>query len=108
MLILSKFLVVSKNKEIKLTSTLRWLLKSKILFPVHDELLLDIHPSEVELLVALLKQAFKDILKTPIGQLELSKVLPISGTLEYADSWLYLKSDKYQPKGKVYISSLGD
>lgn len=83
-------------------------LKSKILFPVHDELLLDIHPSEVESLVALLKQAFKDILKTPIGQLELSKVLPISGTLEYADSWLYLKSDKYQPKGKVYISSLGD
>ena len=83
-------------------------LKSKILFPVHDELLLDIHPSEVESLVLLLKQAFKDILKTPIGQLELSKVLPISGTLEYADSWLYLKSDKYEPKGKVYISSLGD
>ena len=82
--------------------------KSKIMFPVHDELLLDLHPEEVDLVADMLKQAFKDVLKTPLGKLPLSSTLAISGTLEYADSWLYLKSDKYEPKGRIYISSLGE
>jgi len=50
--------------------------------------------------------AFKDVLKTPLKRLELSSELAISGTLEYADSWLYLKSDKHVPVGKEYISSI--
>ena len=81
-------------------------LKSTVLFPVHDELLLDIHPEELEEIVLLLKKTFKDILKTPLGALELSNVLPISGELEYADSWLYLKSEGLKPQGSYYISSL--
>ena len=81
-------------------------LQSKILFPVHDELLLDIHRSELPQVIELLKQSFKDVLKTPIGKLELSSTLPISGTLEWGESWLYLKSDHYKPEGKVKISSL--
>ena len=81
-------------------------MQSKILFPVHDELLLDIHPEELNQVAELLKSAFKDVLKTPLGKLELSQKLPISGTLEYADSWLYLKSDDYKAKGEIFISSL--
>ena len=92
---------------VRLSSLLRKnKLQSKILFPVHDELLLDIKHSELETVEELLQQAFSDVLKTPLGKLELSKILPISGTLEYAKSWLYLKSDKYQPEGKLFISSL--
>lgn len=83
-------------------------LKSKILFPVHDELLLDIHKQELDKVVELLKQAFKDVLQTPIGNLPLSKTLPISGKLEYGKSWLYVKNEKYKPDGTVSISSLGD
>lgn len=83
-------------------------LQSTILFPVHDELLLDIKAAELEQVEKLLQQAFKDVLKTPLGKLSLSDKLPISGTLEYAKSWLYLKSDKYQPEGELYVSSLGD
>jgi len=82
-------------------------LHSKIMFPVHDELLLDIHPLEVEDVVNLIKIAFKDILKTPIGKLELSKVLPISGTLEIGTSWLYLKNENFFSTQEFYISSLG-
>lgn len=83
-------------------------LKSKILFPVHDELLLDIHKQELDRVVDLLKQSFKAVLNTPIGNLELSKTLPISGQLEYGKSWLYVKNEKYKPDGVVSISSLGD
>lgn len=83
-------------------------LRSKVLFPVHDELLLDIHPEEVDRVVELLKIAFKDVLKTPLGKLPLTKTLAISGTLEVGDSWLYLKSEEYKPVWKTYISSLGD
>jgi DNA polymerase I-like protein with 3'-5' exonuclease and polymerase domains len=83
-------------------------LRSKILFPVHDELLIDIHRSELEQVVELLKQAFKDVLKTPLGKLDLAATLPISGVLEYGQSWLYVKNEKYQPEGKVKISSLED
>lgn len=81
-------------------------LKSKILFPVHDELLLDIHRTELDKVVELLQQSFKDVLKTPLGKLALASTLPISGTLEYGQSWLYLKSDQYKPEGKFKISSL--
>lgn len=83
-------------------------LQSQIMFPVHDELLLDIHKEEFDQVINLLKQAFKDVLRTPIGQLDLAKTLPISGTLEYGVSWLYLKNEKYPPVGSVKISSLGD
>ena len=82
-------------------------LRSKILFPVHDELLLDIHPLEIEEVIKLLEDVFKSLLETPIGKLKLSETLPISGTLEWGESWLYLKSEKYQPIGSKYISSLG-
>jgi DNA polymerase-1 len=80
--------------------------QSKIMFPVHDELLLDVHPDELELVVDLLRQSFKAVKKTPLGKLPLIDVLPISGELEYGDSWLYLKSDDYESKGSFYISSL--
>lgn len=92
---------------VRLSSLLRkQQLRSKILFSVHDELLLDIHRSELDQVIDLLKQAFKDVLKTPLGKLSLTETLPISGTLEYGQSWLYLKSDHYQPEGKFKISSL--
>lgn len=81
-------------------------LRSKIMFPVHDELLLDIYKPELEVVIELLKQAFRDVLKTPIGQLKLSSTLAISGTLEWANSWLELKNEKYPPIGSVKISSL--
>lgn len=81
-------------------------LQSKVLFPVHDELLIDIKRTELDKVVSLLQQAFKDVLKTPLGKLALTKTLPISGTLEWGVSWLYLKSDKYKPEGQIKISSL--
>jgi DNA polymerase I-like protein with 3'-5' exonuclease and polymerase domains len=58
------------------------------LFPVHDELLLDIKRNELDQVIQLLKNSFKDVLKTPIGKLDLSNTLPISGTLEWGKSWL--------------------
>ena len=81
-------------------------LKSKVMFPVHDELLIDIYKPELEQVIELLKQAFRDVLKTPIGQLKLSSTLPISGTLEWGESWLQLKNEKYPPIGSIKISSL--
>lgn len=81
-------------------------LDSTILFPVHDELLLDIKKDELKEVEKLLEQAFKDVLKTPLNKLEQTKQLPISGTLEYAKSWLYLKSKKHKPDGELFISSL--
>lgn len=93
---------------VRLSSLLRQnKLKSKIMFPVHDELLLDIYKPELEKVIELLQQAFKDVLKTPIGKLELSKTLPISGSLEWANSWLYLKNENYPALGSRKISSLG-
>ncbi len=81
-------------------------LRSKVMFPVHDELLIDIYKPELDKVIELLKQSFRDVLKTPIGQLKLSSTLPISGTLEWGNSWLELKNEKYPPIGSVKISSL--
>lgn len=92
---------------VRLSSLLRkHQLKSKILFPVHDELVLDIYKPELEQIIALLDQSFKDVLKTPLGNLELAKTLPVSGTLEWGKSWLYLKSEKYHPEGNRKVSSI--
>lgn len=84
----------------------KYKMKSKVMFPVHDELLLDIYKPELEQVVEILRQAFKDILKTPIGQLPLAKTLPISGTLNYGKSWLFVKSKSYAPDGSRKISSI--
>jgi len=81
-------------------------LKSKVMFPVHDELLLDIHKSELDKIIELLKQAFKDVLKTPLGKLGLTNVLPVSGSLEWGKSWLYVKNEKFPSDGSTKISSL--
>lgn len=84
----------------------KYQMKSKILFPVHDELLQDIYRPELNNVIDILQQSFKSLKKTPLGSLPLFDSLPISGTLEYGQSWLYLKSDQYKPEGKIKISSL--
>lgn len=80
-------------------------LKSVILFPVHDEILLDIHPDELTEVQEILQQSFSKIYQTSLRHLRVSKILPMTGTFEYGSSWLYVKNKTYPSLGFRKFSS---
>jgi len=84
--------------HIALTITLRvWelfrelRLQSLVLFGVHDSIVMDLHPDEIEKATWCVQQAFRDLLKTPLARLPLVHSLPIEGDLQIAESWAATK-----------------
>jgi DNA polymerase-1 len=76
-------------------------LQSLVLFGVHDSIVMDIHPEEKDIVVSIVKQAFRSVMDTLIGQLALAKRLPISGELQFGSSWADTKNGD-----KILCSSL--
>lgn len=62
-------------------------LRSLVLFGVHDSIVMDIHPDEEATVVALVQQAFRDLMKTPFADLPMAKMLPMEGDLQLGHSW---------------------
>lgn len=82
-------------------------LKSRPIIGVHDSILLDIHPEEVEEVGDLVQDAFTKILTGPLSAYELTQVVPIIGELIIAESWAAAEStnENYNPKWVVPCSS---
>ncbi len=79
-------------------------LQSLVLFGIHDSIVGDIHPDEIDIVIKLVQQAFADIsVYCPIyNNYPLMKVLGIEGELQIAANWFDTKSAI-----KIACSSLG-
>lgn len=74
-------------------------MQSRVIFGVHDSVLLDIHPAEVDLIPPIVQSAFEQIQISPIGQLPLFPKLPLVGELVIGKSWAHIEStnENYDP-----------
>lgn len=62
-------------------------LRSLCLFGVHDSVVIDIHPDELDTVIDIVKDAFKNIWNTPLARLPIFKMLPLRGDLIIGTSW---------------------
>lgn len=77
--------------------------QSLVLFGVHDSMLIDCHPTEVEIVIRAIKQAFKELHKTFISIFPIMNILPMIGEVQVGHSWADCKVAQ-----KIIISSHGD
>lgn len=66
-------------------------LRSLVLFGVHDSIVMDVHPDEENMVVAVVQRAFRDLMSTPAAGLKMFRVLPMEGDLQVAESWAATK-----------------
>lgn len=64
------------------------LLESKVLFGVHDSIIFDVHPSEVQPVTLLVQQAFREL---PLHLFPLHEKLPITGELQFGSNFATVK-----------------
>lgn len=75
----------------------KYKLRSKILFGVHDSVLGDIHPDEVDICVKLVRLAFAMLRNSTMYEVfPLAKVLPMQGELLMGPTWGYIQTNKKQ------------
>lgn len=68
-------------------------LKSLVLFGVHDSITFDIHPEEVNSVIAAVQQAFRDLMDSIFAQLfPMMATLPMEGELQIGNSWADTKN----------------
>lgn len=67
-------------------------MNSRVIFGVHDSVLLDIHPAEVQQVARIVQDAFINIENSPLSQLALWTELPIVGELIMGKTWAHVES----------------
>lgn len=67
-------------------------MKSKVIFGVHDSVLLDVHPDEVDRVTLIVQSAFINLENTPLSEYELYYRLPIVGEFILGKSWAHVES----------------
>lgn len=75
-------------------------LKSLFMFLVHDSILLDVHPDEIEAVAEVVREAYKEFASdSPLESLELWGRLPIIGELIIGPSWAAVEgtNESYGP-----------
>lgn len=82
-------------------------LQSKILVPVHDAIIVDVHPDELVGLLDIFHSAYLSVGESPVGKLPLYNKLPILGELTVARSWGECsdKTSLYNPLLIIELSS---
>ena len=79
-------------------------LQSLVLMGIHDSVILDVHPDEVDIVTKITQQAFRSVFtETPIGKIPMASKLPMTGELLYGVSWADTKNGT-----KILCSTLGD
>lgn len=78
--------------EVAANEILKRKLKSRINFPVHDAILIDIYPGEADAVVDCIQQGFNALKATPFGQLPLFDVLPMIGEMRIGKTWANCES----------------
>lgn len=84
-------------------------LQSGVIFGVHDSSAHDVHPKELDPYVAIVRQAFRELGDTPLGDFRLWKHLPLTGEFIIGDTWASVESTNeefYNPIAKYECSSL--
>jgi DNA polymerase-1 len=73
--------------------------KSRVLFGVHDSILIEIAPGEEEVMASLVQLSFMSLKETPLTTLPLYYSLPIMGELIIGNSWAETEStnESYKP-----------
>lgn len=66
--------------------------ESMVIFGVHDSILLDIHPDEVDDVAFYTQQAFRELGDTALSRMPLYPSLPIVGELILGKSWAHIES----------------
>lgn len=85
-------------------------MQSRVIFGVHDSVLLDIHPDELDQITQWTKEGFQILQKTPLAKYRMFKILPIIGELVIGDNWAAVEgtNENYNPDAEILCSSLGD
>jgi DNA polymerase-1 len=85
-------------------------MKSRVIFGVHDSVILDIHPDEVETIIQYTQEAFQILQKTPLAKYRLFKILPIIGELVIGPSWAEVEgtNENFNPDKVILCSSIGE
>lgn len=84
-------------------------LKSRILFSIHDSMLIDIHPGEESAVARCCQTGFETLWQSPLASIPLFKTLPLNGTLVVGSSWASVEStnEGYAPEAQFECSSAG-
>lgn len=95
-------LVAKKFRELRM--------RSRVLFGVHDSILIDFHPDEVAEGAIIVQSGFEQLKNSPLAELELWGKLPFVGELVIGDSWAAVEStnDAYSPISKIPCSTHPD
>lgn len=78
-------------------------MKSRVIFGVHDSVLLDIHPEELDRVPQVVQDAFLQIGHSPLADLELFPKLPLVGELVIGKTWAHVEStnENYDKEGNL-------
>lgn len=81
--------------------------KSRVLFGVHDSLLLDVARGEEELVAGAVQAGFLELRETPLGRVRVFEKLPITGELILGKSWAAVEdtNENYHPEMIFAVSS---
>ena len=84
-------------------------LKSRILFSIHDSMLIDIYPGEQSKVAQCCQRGFETLWQSPLATIPLFKTLPLNGTLVVGPSWASVEStnEGYAPETQFDCSSAG-
>lgn len=82
-------------------------LKSRVMFGIHDSILLDIFPGEEDRVIRVVRGGFKFLNSTPLGDIPLFKSLPLEGELIIGNNWAKVEStnENYAPISKHLCTS---
>lgn len=83
-------------------------LTSRVLFGVHDSLLLSVGPGESDEVARLVQESFLDLQATPLKDLPIFTRLPLTGSFMTGESWAAVEStnDAYAPIASWECSSV--
>lgn len=82
-------------------------MKSRVLFGVHDSVVLEIHPGELNRVAVIVQEAFVALSSTPLSSYELWGYLPLVGEFVVGDTWAAVESTSefYDPNSLKYPCS---
>lgn len=66
-------------------------LRSLVLMGIHDAIIMDVHPEEIEQVTECVKQAFLDMGAVLVLKYPMAKKLALQGSLQFADNWFATK-----------------
>lgn len=83
-------------------------LTSRPLFPVHDSMILEVYPGELDAVVHAIQQAFTSLSDSPLSRFDLFDRIPFVGEIVVGETWASVEStnvDYYNPATEAFPCS---